>query len=149
MQDSFFFSSRMNKCLDRINDQHFWNPGVFSSAVIPRCRPNSRGFFPFIVTSIVYETRRTHQLLDWNPLFLICRFIYHKGKFLEVGVGDWRSMKDSFLSFQVNKCFLRVIAWHFWNLVFISYWMIPRYTPIQVFNSPPFPLLSHRRIYIL
>jgi hypothetical protein len=33
--------------------RHFWNPGVFSCAMIPRCRPNSRVYF-FIVTSIVY-----------------------------------------------------------------------------------------------
>ncbi len=48
-----FLSWRMNKCLERVNGRHFWNPGVFSYAIIPRCRPNSRVFF-FIVTSIVY-----------------------------------------------------------------------------------------------
>ncbi len=25
-----FQSLRMNKCLERVNDRHFWNPGVFS-----------------------------------------------------------------------------------------------------------------------
>ncbi len=40
-----FLSLRMNKCLERVNDRHFWNPGVFSYAIIPRCRPNSRVFF--------------------------------------------------------------------------------------------------------
>ncbi len=44
----------MNKCLERVGDRRFWNPGFFSYAMIPRCRPNSRGFF-FIVASIVYE----------------------------------------------------------------------------------------------
>jgi hypothetical protein len=44
----------MNKCLERVNDRHFWNPGVFSYAMIPRCHFNSRVFF-YIVTSIVYE----------------------------------------------------------------------------------------------
>jgi hypothetical protein len=47
-------SLRMNKCLERVYDRHFWNPGVFSYAMIPRCRPNSRVFFVFIVQSIVY-----------------------------------------------------------------------------------------------
>ncbi len=42
----------MNKCLERVNDRHFWNPGVVSCAMIPWCRHNSRIFF-FIVTSIV------------------------------------------------------------------------------------------------
>jgi hypothetical protein len=48
----------MNKCLERVNDRHFWNPGVFSYAMIPRCRHNSRVFF-FIVQSIVYEEDST------------------------------------------------------------------------------------------
>ncbi len=52
MQDSFFFSLRMNKCSERVNGRHFRNPEVLSYA-IPRCRPNSRGFF-VIVASIVY-----------------------------------------------------------------------------------------------
>jgi hypothetical protein len=46
-------SLRMNKCLERVSDRHFWNPGVFSYAMIPRCCPNSRVSF-LIVTSIVY-----------------------------------------------------------------------------------------------
>ncbi len=50
----FFLSLRMNKCLRGFDDRHFWNPGVFSYAMIPRCRPNSRAFF--IVTSIVYAS---------------------------------------------------------------------------------------------
>ncbi len=44
----------MNKCLERVNDLHFWNPGVVSYAMIPRCHPNSRVFFFFIILSIVY-----------------------------------------------------------------------------------------------
>ncbi len=36
-----FLSLRMNKCLERVNDRHFRNPGVLSYAMIPRCRPNS------------------------------------------------------------------------------------------------------------
>jgi hypothetical protein len=52
MQDSFLIL-RMNKCLERVNDRHFWNPGVFSYAMIPRRHPNSRVFF-FIVASIVH-----------------------------------------------------------------------------------------------
>ncbi len=43
----------MNKCLERVNDRYFWNPGVFSYAMIPRFRPNTRVFF-FVVTSVVY-----------------------------------------------------------------------------------------------
>jgi hypothetical protein len=26
-----FLSLRMNKCLERVNDRHFWNPGVFAT----------------------------------------------------------------------------------------------------------------------
>ncbi len=52
-----FLSLWMNKFLERVNDRHLWNPGVFSYAMIPRCRPNSRFFF-FIVTSIVYAPNR-------------------------------------------------------------------------------------------
>ncbi len=40
-----FLSLRTNKCLERVNDRHFRNPGVFSYAMTPRCRPNSRVFF--------------------------------------------------------------------------------------------------------
>jgi hypothetical protein len=50
MPDGFFFfflSLRMNKCLERVNDRHFWNPGVFSYAMIPRRHPNSKVFFFF------------------------------------------------------------------------------------------------------
>ncbi len=42
-------SLRMNKCLEKVIDRHFWNPGVFSYAMMPRCRPNSRVFY-FIIT---------------------------------------------------------------------------------------------------
>jgi hypothetical protein len=35
----------MNKCLERVNVRHFWNPGVFSYALTPVCHPNSRFFF--------------------------------------------------------------------------------------------------------
>jgi hypothetical protein len=42
MQDSFFFWVCW---LERVNDRHFWNPGVFSYAMIPRCHPNSRVHF--------------------------------------------------------------------------------------------------------
>ncbi len=45
----------MNKCFERANDRHFWNPRVVSYAMVPRCRPNSRVFF-LIVTSIVYAS---------------------------------------------------------------------------------------------
>jgi hypothetical protein len=45
----------MNKCLERVNDRHFWNPGVISYAIIPSVTPTqSFFFFPFIVTSVVY-----------------------------------------------------------------------------------------------
>jgi hypothetical protein len=47
-----FLSLQMNKCMKRVNDRHFWNPGVFGYAMIPRCRLNSTLFF--MVLSIVY-----------------------------------------------------------------------------------------------
>jgi hypothetical protein len=40
-----FLSLRMNKCLERVNGRHFWNPGVFSYAMIPRWRANLKHFF--------------------------------------------------------------------------------------------------------
>ncbi len=40
-----FLSLRMNNCLERVNDRHVWNPGVFSNAMIPRRRPNLKLFF--------------------------------------------------------------------------------------------------------
>jgi hypothetical protein len=36
----FFLSLWMYKCLETANDQHFWNHGVVSYAMIPRCLPN-------------------------------------------------------------------------------------------------------------
>jgi hypothetical protein len=41
-------------------------------------------------------------LEDWNPQSFICLQIYlqkKKGKFWEVGVGDWQFMQDSFFEF--------------------------------------------------
>jgi hypothetical protein len=72
----------MNKCLERVDDRHFWTPEVFSYAMIPRCCPNSRVFFFFIVTSIVYgfegervtiriflkEEVMTYQMAPMSPL---------------------------------------------------------------------------------
>ncbi len=46
----------MNKCSERVNDRHFWNPGVFSYGMIPRCRPNSTVCL-FNVASIVQVRR--------------------------------------------------------------------------------------------
>jgi hypothetical protein len=40
-----FLSLWMNKCMEMVNGRHFWNPGVISYAMIPRCCPNSRVFF--------------------------------------------------------------------------------------------------------
>jgi hypothetical protein len=60
MYDSFFFflNLRMNnKCLERVNDQNFWNPGIFSYAMIPATSPTEEFFF-FIVTSIVYAINK-------------------------------------------------------------------------------------------
>jgi hypothetical protein len=50
----------MNKSLERFYDRLFWNPGVFSYAVIPGCLPNSRVFF--IVTFIVYVNARPQMV---------------------------------------------------------------------------------------
>ncbi len=32
----------MNKCLERVDDRHFWTHGVLNYTMIPKCRPNSR-----------------------------------------------------------------------------------------------------------
>jgi hypothetical protein len=65
----------MNKCLERVNGRFFWNPGVFSYATIPRCRPNSRFFF-FIVASTVHDATYkviNAQALPWhNPPLPLC-----------------------------------------------------------------------------
>jgi hypothetical protein len=38
----------MNKCLERVNDRHFWNPGVVSYAMIPaKMSPQLKSFFFF------------------------------------------------------------------------------------------------------
>jgi hypothetical protein len=47
-----FLRLRMSKCLQRVNDRHFWTPGVFSYAMIPKCCPNSPVLF-YIVAAIV------------------------------------------------------------------------------------------------
>jgi hypothetical protein len=80
-----------------------------------------------------FRGRLTHQLLGrlktWNPQFLICRSIYQKGKFWNVGVGDWQSMQVTFLSLRMDKCLERVNDRHFWNPGVFSYAMIPRCGP--------------------
>ncbi len=48
----------MNKCVERVNDRHFWNPGVFSYAMIPKCRPNSRVYFS---SSHLWSMRETYH----------------------------------------------------------------------------------------
>ncbi len=77
-----FLSLRMNKCLYKVNGRHFWNPGVFSYAIIPRCRPNSRVFFH----RPIYSLWRLHAptskgswrwLQPWNmnwPVFVMRTF---------------------------------------------------------------------------
>jgi hypothetical protein len=42
----------MNKYLERVNGWHYWNRGVVSYAMTPRCHSTQEFFF--IVTSIVY-----------------------------------------------------------------------------------------------
>jgi hypothetical protein len=64
-----FLSLRTNKCLERVNDRHYWNPGALSYVMIPRCHPNSRVIF-FIITSIVYVlTSISHKV----PVFYIMK----------------------------------------------------------------------------
>ncbi len=71
-----FSSLRMKKCSERVvNDRHFWNPGVFSYAMIPRWRPNLNVFFFFfIVTSVVYDQNRhltfSHGVMDFKILLI-------------------------------------------------------------------------------
>ncbi len=59
-----FLSLRMNKCFEKVNDRQFRNPGVFSYAMIPRCRPKSIFFFfhcdIFSLWSTVGVARRTY-----------------------------------------------------------------------------------------
>ncbi len=69
-------SLRMNKCLERVNGRHFWNPGVCSFAMITRWRPNLKFFF--IVTSIVYAS-------DYRLQIRMCvkKFRVGTGQYLE------------------------------------------------------------------
>ncbi len=56
----------MNKCLERVNDRHFWNPGVFSYAMITKCRPNSRVFFHRHIYTVAYVCSRNWKLsVNW------------------------------------------------------------------------------------
>jgi hypothetical protein len=58
------FELTVLKCLKRVHDRHFWNPGVVSYAMIPRCHP----VFFSIVISIVCDIDHsiasiyTHQI---------------------------------------------------------------------------------------
>jgi hypothetical protein len=56
----------MNKCLERVNDRHFWNPGVFSYTMIPKV------FFHRHIYSLWC---RLGTRLNWCPA-LPC-FYYH------------------------------------------------------------------------
>jgi hypothetical protein len=62
----------MNKCLERANEWHFWNPGATSYARIPRSRiprySNSIVFFP-IVTSIGYTDKRKDPQMEIVAVF--------------------------------------------------------------------------------
>ncbi len=66
----------MNKCSERVNDWHFWNPEVFSYAMIPRSRANSRVIFFFIVASIVYGFN--HHLIQSPKYPAHARSISHR-----------------------------------------------------------------------
>ncbi len=83
----FFLSLRMNKCLEMVNDQNIWNPGIFSYAMILRCCPNSRDFFHRRIyslwlvdtfagsTTLLYRSGRTSSSRfkpSWSVL--ICSF---------------------------------------------------------------------------
>jgi hypothetical protein len=54
-----FLSLRMNKCFERVNERHFWNPGVFSYTMIPRLRPNLKLFFHRYIYSLCCLQSRT------------------------------------------------------------------------------------------
>ncbi len=69
-----FLSLRMNKCLERFYGRHFWNPGVFRYALIPRCRPNSRVIFSFIVASIVYSPNSNLFLFWRTSISVVCAY---------------------------------------------------------------------------
>jgi hypothetical protein len=59
----------MNRGLERVNDPHFWNPGVVSYAMVPRWHFNSRVFF-FIVPSIVYGLSLPRRFLGPGDLHI-------------------------------------------------------------------------------
>jgi hypothetical protein len=61
--------------LKRFIDRHFWNSGIFSYAVILRCRlKSSTQFFFYIVTSIVCTivTSTAYSLVSCHPSFFSC-----------------------------------------------------------------------------
>ncbi len=69
MQDSFS-SLRMDKCLERVDDRHFSTLGVFSYAMIPPCRPNSRDFIFF--HRHIYSLYGLYQRYDTIGLHFGC-----------------------------------------------------------------------------
>ncbi len=78
----------MNKCLERVNDRHFWNRGVFSYTMIPRCFPHSRVMF-FIVTSIVYGRD------DVEPQFQqLSSLLWDRPKIMKVAVQFFFSLSS-------------------------------------------------------
>ncbi len=77
MQDSFSWVCGWTSTCRGLMTGIFWNPGVFSYAMIPRCRPNERVFFFFIVASIVYgEYWALYR--RWLPVVWFCTLYNHE-----------------------------------------------------------------------
>jgi hypothetical protein len=74
-----FLSLRTNKCLERVNGRHFWNPGVFSYAMIQRWRPNLKVFFSHRHIYSLWQAHciamRAPTLVLWLAITKIRKFV--------------------------------------------------------------------------
>ncbi len=71
----------MNKCLEMVNDRYFWNPGVFSYAMIPKMPPQLKSLF-IIVKSIVYGDKMllfTSKYSFYDPVLQNLFFLLLQG----------------------------------------------------------------------
>jgi hypothetical protein len=81
----------MNRCLKRVYDRNFWTPGVFSYAMIPRCRPDSRVFFHHHIHRLWFIlciwTDRMVCVSNYNKQLF--HYMYHIANYLKKAWKDW------------------------------------------------------------
>jgi hypothetical protein len=109
MQDSFL-SLRMNKCWERVDGRHFWTPGVFSYAMIPRCRRTQEFFFFFLSSSshpsIVYGCNLQMLYFSMNAILVPCS-VSVSHTFLQVSRRSEPRIRDVILPQKKKKKVIR------------------------------------------